>query len=77
MTNKARRRRKLKKYMDGERFKLNYGEAFLLTVSKLVENYLRMKNKTIQLNKDFYPYSKNEPMNFWGNGEKMGRVIKL
>ena len=46
-----------------------------IKVSDLVEEYLQQQNKTIQLNKGFYPYSKNEPMNFWGNGEKLRRIF--
>ncbi len=55
---------------------INCCSGIPIKVSTLVENYLQRQNKSIQLNKGFYPYSKNEPMNFWGNGEKLRNVIK-
>jgi dTDP-6-deoxy-L-talose 4-dehydrogenase (NAD+) len=42
-----------------------------ISVKDFVENYLREKNKKIKLNLGFYPYSKTEPMQFWGDASKM------
>lgn len=46
-----------------------------VTVISLIEKYLKEQNKTIPLNRGFYPYSKIEPMNFWGNKAKLERAI--
>ncbi len=37
-----------------------------ISIKKLVENYLKENNATIQLNLGFYPYPDYEPMAFWG-----------
>ena len=54
---------------------INCCSGIPIKVSTLVENYLQQQNKTIILNKGFYPYSKNEPMNFWGNKEKLRKAL--
>ena len=37
-----------------------------ISINKLVEAYLNRSNKTIKLNKGYYPYPDYEPMAFWG-----------
>ncbi len=47
-----------------------------ITVKELVRNYLKEKNKNIQLNLGFYPYPDYEPMIFWGDNKKLKLIIK-
>lgn len=54
---------------------INCCSGIPIKVSDLVEDYLHKQNKMLQLNKGFYPYSKNEPMNFWGNDEKLRKIL--
>ena len=44
-------------------------------VKDFVNNYLQVNNKKINLNFGFYPYSTYEPMNFWGNNQKLNKII--
>ncbi len=37
-----------------------------ITIKKLVEDYLKEQNTSIQLNLGYYPYPDYEPMAFWG-----------
>lgn len=46
-----------------------------ISIRKLVENYLAEKNKSIGLNLGLYPYPDYEPMAFWGNNEKLNRIL--
>lgn len=46
-----------------------------ISIKKLVENYLKKNKKTICLNLGYYPYSKNEPMEFWGDTGKLKRAL--
>jgi nucleoside-diphosphate-sugar epimerase len=46
-----------------------------VTVKSLVENYLKEKRQTITLNLGYYPYADYEPMRFWGDTEKLNRII--
>ncbi len=50
---------------------INCCSGIPLSVKQLVENYLKEKNKTIQLNLGYYPYSDYEPMSFWGDAGKI------
>ena len=45
-----------------------------ITIRKLVEDYVRSKNKNIRLNLGYYPYPDYEPMAFWGNDAKLKKV---
>ncbi len=47
-----------------------------ISIKKLVENYLAEKNKSIELNLDFYPYPDYEPMAFWGDNTKLKSIIE-
>ena len=42
----------------------------------LVNKYLIDRKKSIKLNLGYYPYSIYEPMEFWGNRDKLNRVLK-
>ena len=42
----------------------------------LVNKYLIDRRKSIKLNLGYYPYSIYEPMEFWGNKEKLNRILK-
>jgi nucleoside-diphosphate-sugar epimerase len=46
-----------------------------VTVKAFVENYLKVRNKSIKLNLGFYPYTDYEPMKFWGDNSKL-KLIK-
>lgn len=46
-----------------------------IKVKALVEQYLEQKQKHIQLNLGYYPYSDYEPMNFWGDNKKLKTII--
>jgi nucleoside-diphosphate-sugar epimerase len=46
-----------------------------VTVKSLVEDYLKEKRQTITLNLGYYPYADYEPMRFWGDTEKLNRII--
>ncbi len=42
-----------------------------VTVKQFVEDYLKSKNKTIQLNLGYYPYADYEAMSFWGDNSTL------
>jgi len=44
-------------------------------VKTLVENYLKEKNKKIELNLGYYPYPHYEPLAFWGDNTKLKKII--
>lgn len=46
-----------------------------ITVKQFVLNYLKTKNATIKLNLGYYPYPNFEPFKFWGNTEKLNKII--
>lgn len=46
-----------------------------ITVGKFVKEYLEKKNKKISLNLGYYPYPDYEPMAFWGDNNKLKRII--
>lgn len=46
-----------------------------ISIRRLVENYLKEKQKNIHLNFGYYPYPDYEPMAFWGNADKLNRVL--
>ena len=48
-----------------------------ISVRRLVENYLIEKNKYIELNLGYYPYTDYEPLAFWGNTEKLKQAISI
>ena len=48
-----------------------------ITVEKLVLEYLAAKNKSIHLNLGYYPYPDYEPMEFWGDPQKLNYIHTL
>jgi dTDP-6-deoxy-L-talose 4-dehydrogenase (NAD+) len=46
-----------------------------VSIKKLVEDYLALKKKSIQLNLGFYPYLDYEPMAFWGDTRKLKEAV--
>jgi nucleoside-diphosphate-sugar epimerase len=48
-----------------------------VTVKRFVEDYLIRINKDISLNLGFYPYADYEPMQFWGDREKLNAIQEL
>jgi nucleoside-diphosphate-sugar epimerase len=46
-----------------------------ISVKYFVVNYLRLKNKNIELNLGYYPYADYEPMQFWGDDTKLKKII--
>ena len=48
-----------------------------ISIRKLVEDYLKEKNKNIELNLGHYPYPDYEPMEFWGNNTKLNKALKF
>jgi len=47
-----------------------------ISIRKLVENYLTEKNKSVELNLDYYSYPDYEPMAFWGDSRKLKSILK-
>ncbi|MEQ1675566.1 MAG: NAD-dependent epimerase/dehydratase family protein [Chitinophagaceae bacterium] len=47
-----------------------------VTVKQLVTNYLAKTGKSIKLNTGYYPYPDFEPMEFWGDDNKLKTIIK-
>lgn len=46
-----------------------------VTVKQFILNYLADRNKTISLNTGYYPYPDYEPMRFWGNNDRLKRIL--
>jgi dTDP-6-deoxy-L-talose 4-dehydrogenase (NAD+) len=47
-----------------------------ISVKQLVQNYLKGKEASIDLNTGFYPYPDYEPMAFWGDKKKLKSIIE-
>lgn len=47
-----------------------------VTVRSMVEDYLRQKGKTMELNLGFYPYPDYEPFRFWGDPAKLKTILE-
>ena len=54
---------------------INCCSGELISIRKLVENYLAEKNKSIELNLGYYPYPEYEPIAFWGNNKKLRKLL--
>jgi nucleoside-diphosphate-sugar epimerase len=54
---------------------INNCSGIPVTVKGFVEDYLRRINKNITLNLGHYPYSDYEPMKFWGDVQKLNKII--
>ncbi|MGD9974260.1 MAG: NAD-dependent epimerase/dehydratase family protein [Desulfatirhabdiaceae bacterium] len=46
-----------------------------ISVRRLVENRLRERGATLQLNLGYYPYPDYEPMAFWGDSQKLDNCM--
>jgi hypothetical protein len=46
-----------------------------VSVRKVVEDYIQSKNSNIRLILGHYPYPDYEPMAFWGNREKLDKIL--
>lgn len=46
-----------------------------ISIRRLVEEHLMKKNKQIKLNLSCYPYLDYEPMEFWGDIEKLNKIL--
>ena len=49
-----------------ESFIKNVCSGIAISIKDLVENHLKIRNKNIELDLGYYPYSDFEPMAFWG-----------
>ena len=45
-----------------------------ITIKEFVRNYLALKQKSIELNLGYYPYTDYEPMAFWGSTKKLKTI---
>jgi len=56
--------------------KINCCSGTPISIRRLVENYLTKKQSGgIHLNFGYYPYPDYEPMAYWGNREKLDRIL--
>lgn len=54
---------------------INCCSGIPISIRKLVENYIEEKKKEIGLNLGYYPYPDYEPMAFWGDTNKLKKII--
>ena len=47
-----------------------------ISVKEFVINYLKSRNKKIELNLGYYDYAVYEPMEFWGDSKKMNLILQ-
>lgn len=55
---------------------VNCCSALPVSVAEKVEEHLKLRNKTIQLNLGFYPYPDYEPFAFWGDDRKLNNLLR-
>lgn len=55
---------------------INCSSGKPIKVKDFVQQYLEKNQKKIDLNLGFYPYSKIEPMSFWGDNSKLNTIRK-
>jgi len=55
---------------------INCCSGIPISIRKLVENYLKEKQKNIDLNLGYYPYPDYEPMAFWGDDKKLKMALE-
>lgn len=46
-----------------------------ISVRRLVEDHIRQREASIQLNTGYYPYPDYEPMAFWGDNQKLQTIL--
>ncbi len=54
---------------------INCCSGIPVPVKELVEGFLKSQNADIKLNLGFYPYSDVEPLNFWGDNNKLKTIL--
>jgi len=54
---------------------INCCSGIPVKVRDFVEDYFRSRNHTIRLNTGYYPYKDYEPMVFYGNNEKLLKIL--
>ncbi|MDE1191949.1 MAG: NAD(P)-dependent oxidoreductase [Arachidicoccus sp.] len=62
----------LQKHVEGI---INISSNKPVTVKQFVLDYLASKHQSISLHLGYYPYSDIEPMNFWGDNNKLKSII--
>ena len=45
-----------------------------IKIIDLIRDYLKQRNVDIHINLGHFPYSRSEPMAFWGNNQKLNRI---
>lgn len=53
---------------------INVGNGNPISVLEFVESVLKIKGKSIKLNKGHYPYASYEPKEFWANVDKLKKI---
>ncbi len=56
---------------------INCCSGMPVTVEKFVEDFFESAAHRPQLNKGYFPYPTHEPMCFWGNDEKLKKILSL
>jgi len=56
---------------------INISSNHPITILKLVQDYLAAQKKSIDLHLGFYPYPDYEPFAFWGDNQKLQKIIQL
>ena len=54
---------------------INCSSGTTVRIKDFVADYLKTKNKQIQLNLGHYPYTDYEPMEFWGDNSKLKIIL--
>jgi dTDP-6-deoxy-L-talose 4-dehydrogenase (NAD+) len=55
---------------------INCCSGLPVTLKDFVADYLKAIDKKIQLQLGFYPYTDYEPMEFWGDNNKLNKILK-
>jgi nucleoside-diphosphate-sugar epimerase len=55
---------------------INISSGLPVKLSDFISNYIKSKNRSIELNKGYYKYLCHEPMRFWGNNQKLLSLLK-
>ena len=53
---------------------INNGSGQPISIRRLAEDFVKQSGKTIALNLGHYPYTTYEPMAFWADTRKLGRI---
>lgn len=55
---------------------INCCSGIPITIKDFVETHLKAVNKSINLNRGYYPYTDYEPMHFWGDIKKLNTALE-